>query len=248
MRASPNCRRPCPTARSRSSRRLEGPPARIRDNQSHAASEGRGRGSDLAVTAGGRPRRWPGSPFGCRVASSARRRSRFPDRGRFGRFRGQLHRISHRPSRKLAHVSGKTAFVRFLPGVLGHPAGGRIHSHSPEKQGFSHARCGRLAVPCEAKRRVAAPDFAPLFRSGHLLVAGSASPRSVMSCRFTFRPRDNRSHAASDGRGRGSDLAVTAGELNAGAGAPLPNHFSFRRRPHFSLPSTRPCIMGQAPL
>ena len=29
------------------------------------------------------------------------------------------------------------------------------------------------------------------------------------------RPRDNRSHAASEGRGRGSDLAVTAGELNA---------------------------------
>ena len=31
-------------------------------------------------------------------------------------------------------------------------------------------------------------------------------------------PRDNRSHAASEGRDRGSDLAVTAGELNAGAG------------------------------
>ena len=33
-----------------------------------------------------------------------------------------------------------------------------------------------------------------------------------------MRTRDNRSHAASEGRGRGSDLAVTAGELNAGAG------------------------------
>jgi len=32
------------------------------------------------------------------------------------------------------------------------------------------------------------------------------------------RPRDNRSPAASEGRYRGSDLAVTAGELNAGAG------------------------------
>jgi len=31
-------------------------------------------------------------------------------------------------------------------------------------------------------------------------------------------PRDNRSHAASEGRYRGSDLAVTAPELNAGAG------------------------------
>ena len=30
--------------------------------------------------------------------------------------------------------------------------------------------------------------------------------------------RDNRSHAVSEGRYRGSDLAVTAGELNAGAG------------------------------
>jgi len=32
------------------------------------------------------------------------------------------------------------------------------------------------------------------------------------------RPRDNASHAASEGRYRGSDLAVAAGELNAGAG------------------------------
>ena len=32
------------------------------------------------------------------------------------------------------------------------------------------------------------------------------------------RLRDNRSHAASEGRDRGSDLAVTARELNAGAG------------------------------
>ena len=32
------------------------------------------------------------------------------------------------------------------------------------------------------------------------------------------RPRNNRSHAASEGRDRGSDLAVTAGELHAGAG------------------------------
>ena len=32
------------------------------------------------------------------------------------------------------------------------------------------------------------------------------------------RPRDNRSPAASEGRYRGSDLAVTAPELNAGAG------------------------------
>jgi len=32
------------------------------------------------------------------------------------------------------------------------------------------------------------------------------------------RTRDNLSHAASEGWGRGSDLAVTAGELNAGAG------------------------------
>ena len=34
----------------------------------------------------------------------------------------------------------------------------------------------------------------------------------------TARPRDNRSPAASEGRYRGSDLAVTAGELNAEAG------------------------------
>ena len=34
----------------------------------------------------------------------------------------------------------------------------------------------------------------------------------------TARPRDNRSPAASEGRDRGSNLAVTAGELNAGAG------------------------------
>ena len=32
----------------------------------------------------------------------------------------------------------------------------------------------------------------------------------------TARPRDNRSHDASEGRGRGSDLAVTDPELNAG--------------------------------
>jgi hypothetical protein len=32
------------------------------------------------------------------------------------------------------------------------------------------------------------------------------------------RPRDNRIHAASEGRDRGSDLAVTAPELKAGAG------------------------------
>ncbi len=32
------------------------------------------------------------------------------------------------------------------------------------------------------------------------------------------RPRDNRSHAASEGLGRGSDLAVTAPELTAGPG------------------------------
>ena len=32
------------------------------------------------------------------------------------------------------------------------------------------------------------------------------------------RTHDNRSHAASEGRYRGSDLAVTAGELNAGSG------------------------------
>ena len=47
---------------------------------------------------------------------------------------------------------------------------------------------------------VAAPDFARPLRSGR-------------RC-----PRDNRSHAASEGRYRGSDLAVTAGELNAGTG------------------------------
>ena len=97
---------------------------RPRDNRSPAASEGRYRGSDLAVTAPERPRRWPGSPCGCPAVACARRRSRWPDRGRLGRCRGQLHRISHRSSRKLAHVSGKTAFVRFLPGILGHPAGG----------------------------------------------------------------------------------------------------------------------------
>ena len=34
----------------------------------------------------------------------------------------------------------------------------------------------------------------------------------------TARPLDNRSHAASEGQDRGSVLAVTAGELNAGAG------------------------------
>ena len=34
----------------------------------------------------------------------------------------------------------------------------------------------------------------------------------------TARHRDNRSPAASEGRYRGSDLAVTAGELNAEAG------------------------------
>ena len=34
----------------------------------------------------------------------------------------------------------------------------------------------------------------------------------------TARPRDNRSPPASEGPYRGSDLAVTAGELNAGAG------------------------------
>ena len=43
------------------------------------------------------------------------------------------------------------------------------------------------------------------------------SGRLDAQCR-TGRTRDNRSHAASEGRGRGSDLAVTAGELNAGAG------------------------------
>ena len=46
----------------------------------------------------------------------------------------------------------------------------------------------------------------------------------------TARPRDNRSHAASEGRYRGSDLAVTAGELNAGAGVGrLPDFGDLRR-------------------
>ena len=38
------------------------------------------------------------------------------------------------------------------------------------------------------------------------------------SCQPIARPRDNRSPAASEGRYRGPDLAVTAGELNAEAG------------------------------
>ena len=113
---------------------------RPRDNRSHAASEGWGRGSDLAVTAPERPRRWPGSPCGCPAGASARRRSRRPIRGRLGRFRDQLHRISHRPSLKLAHVSGNPLIVRFLPGVFDHPAGGRTHSHLPAEQGFSLLR------------------------------------------------------------------------------------------------------------
>ena len=42
----------------------------------------RERGSDLAVTAPERPRRWPGSPCGCPAVASARCRSPWPDRGR----------------------------------------------------------------------------------------------------------------------------------------------------------------------
>ena len=52
---------------------------------------------------------------------------------------------------------------------------------------------------------------------------GSSQPiasEAVSSRRPTARPSDNRSHAASEGRGRGSDLAVTAPELNAGPGFP----------------------------
>ena len=62
-------------------------------------------------------------------------RSRWRDRGRLGRFRDQLHRILHHLLGKLAHVSGNLLIVRFLPGVRGHFASGRTHSHPPAKQG-----------------------------------------------------------------------------------------------------------------
>ncbi len=61
------------------------------------------------------------------------------------------------------------------------------------------------------------------MRPCHFFVSRNAartdSAKSHASCTTaTARPRDNPSHAASEGRYRGSDLAVTAGELNAGAG------------------------------
>ena len=56
--------------------------ARPRDNRSHAASEGRGRGSDLAVTAPERPRRWPGWPCGSPVPARATARKVGPGRDR----------------------------------------------------------------------------------------------------------------------------------------------------------------------
>ena len=43
-------------------------------------------------------------------------------------------------------------------------------------------------------------------------------PKWPSSRRTTVRTRDNRSHAASEGRYRGSDLAVTARALTAGPG------------------------------
>ena len=92
-------------------------------------------------------------------------------------FCSQLHRISHRSSPKLAHVSGNLLFVRVLSWALDRVAPLRTRSQTPAKQGFSLARPTRLATPCEAKRRVAAPDFAPLLRSGRRSPAGSASPR-----------------------------------------------------------------------
>ena len=66
-----------------------------------------------------------------------------------------------------------------------------------------------------------------MIETSLLAHGGSVSPRETLrtwgeqtqwrSAAFLC-PRDNRSHAASEGRYRGSDLAVAAGELNAGAG------------------------------
>ena len=90
--------------------------------------------------------------------------------------------------------------------------------------------CSFIEASCEAKRRGAAPDFAPLLRSARRWPAGSASQRSVVSCRSIGRRHDHRSRATSEGRRRGSDLAVTAGKLNAGAGVGrLPDFGDLRR-------------------
>ncbi len=91
----------------------------------------------LVVTAPERPRRWPGSPCGCPVAASARRRSRRPIRGRLGRFRDQLHRISLRPSLKLAHVSGNLLIVQVLLGELALLAPSRNPPHPVAKHGLA---------------------------------------------------------------------------------------------------------------
>ena len=122
----------------------------------------------------------------------ARPQSPGPVRGRAAANRHQLQRFLQRADwafdvspfsrKRLRHL------VRFLPGVLGHPAGGRTHSHSPEKQGFSRLRPMWLAAPCEAKRRVAAPDFAPLFRSGLRSPTGSASKQSPRCFRSSHTP------------------------------------------------------------
>jgi len=61
-------------------------------------------------------------------------------------------------------------------------------------------------------------------RTGHRLAHSAALSMARIASRIaggsvaTARPRDTRSHAASEGRYRGSDLAVTAPELNARAG------------------------------
>ena len=113
--------------------------------------------------------------------ASARPRSRWPTRGRAAANRHQLQRFLQRADwafdvspfsrKRLRHL------VRVLAGALRQLAPHRTPRQTPAKQGFSHARCGRLATPCETKRRVAAPDFAPLLRSGRRSPAGSASPR-----------------------------------------------------------------------
>ena len=83
----------------------------------------------------------------------------------------------------------------------------------------------RPGTPAESLARLRAA-----FATDGSVTAGNASQRSVVSCRCTARPRDNRSPAASEGRYRGSDLAVTAGELNAGAGVGrLPDFGDLRR-------------------
>ena len=61
-----------------------------------------------------------------------------------GHFHGQLPRISHRSSPKLARVSENLLIVRVLSWALGRVAPLRTRSQAPATQGFFRAPPGQL--------------------------------------------------------------------------------------------------------